>query len=102
MDVDKAIAVAVKTGKVLFGANSAIRGAKTGRVKLVILASNCPKNVKEDVEYYCRLSDIPIMTYKGTSADLAALCGKPFLVSALSIREAGDSDILNIVKGEEV
>ncbi len=101
IDVDKAIATAVKTGKVLLGANSAIQSAKTGRAKMIVLASNCPKAVKEDIEYYCKLSKIPVITYKGSSIDLAALCGKPFVVSALSIREPGDSEILRLVESAE-
>jgi large subunit ribosomal protein L30e len=101
IDIDKAIATAVKTGKVTFGANTAIYGAKTGRAKMIILASNCPKNIREDIEYYCKLSKIPLIVYKGSSMDLAAVCGKPYVVSALSIREPGDSEILELIeKGE--
>ncbi len=101
IDIDKAIATAVKTGKVSFGANSAIQNAKTGKVKLIILASNCPKTTQEDIEYYCRLSKVPLVTYKGSSMDLAAVCGKPFVISALSIREPGDSEILRLAESTE-
>ena len=101
IDVDKAIATAVKTGKVSFGANSAVQNAKTGKAKLIILASNCPKTVREDIEYYCKLSRVPLITHKGSSMDLAAICGKPFSVSALSIREPGDSEILKLTETVE-
>ena len=94
IDIDKAIATAVKTGKVSFGANAAMLNAKTGKAKMIILASNCPQDIKDDVEYYCKLSKIPVMTYKGASMDLAEVCNKPFIISALSIRETGDSEIL--------
>lgn len=43
IDIDKAISLAVKTGKVSFGANMALQNAKTGKAKMIILASNCPK-----------------------------------------------------------
>ncbi|RLG93028.1 50S ribosomal protein L30e [Candidatus Bathyarchaeota archaeon] len=102
INIDKAIATAVKTGKVLFGANHAIRSAKTGKAKLIVVAENCPSNVKSDIEYYCKLSNVPIIIYKGTSIDLGLLCGKPFVVSALTIRDPGDSDILKILKASEV
>ena len=95
-DLDKAITSAVKTGKVSFGANSALKNAKTGKSKLIVLAANCPKSLKEEIEYYCDLSDVPIMVYKGASLDLAALCNRPYAVSALSIRELGDSEILKV------
>ena len=98
MDVDKAIATAVKTGKVSFGANAALQNAKTGKAKLIILAANCPKDIKEQVEYYGKISKVPVMTYKGASMDLAMVCSKLFIISALSIRETGDSEILKVIE----
>ncbi len=101
MDLDKSIGAAVKTGKVLFGANSAIQSAKMGKAKMIVIASNCPQKIREDLEYYCKLSNIPLLVYKGTSFDLGAACGKPFIVSALTIREPGTSDILKFVETGE-
>ena len=101
IDVDKAIATAVKTGKVSFGANTALQNAKTGKAKMIILAANCPKNIKEQVEYYGKISKVPVMKYRGTSMDLAAICNKLFIISALSIRETGDSEILKLIESTE-
>lgn len=101
IDVDKAISAAVKTGKVSFGANAALQNAKTGKAKMIILAANCPKMVRQDIEYYCKLSKIPLLVYKNSSIDLAALCGKPFIISALSIREPGDSEILKLAENKD-
>jgi large subunit ribosomal protein L30e len=100
IDVDKAIATAVKTGKVTFGANAAVQNAKTGKARLIFLAANCPKPVRDDIERSCKLSQVPFMTYRGSSLDLATVCGKPFAVSALSIRESGDSEILKLIENE--
>jgi len=101
-DISKAIASTVKTGKVWFGANNAIKNVKMGKAKLVVIAENCPKNTREDIEYYCKLSRIPMIIYKGTSIDLGAVCGKPFMISALTIREPGDSDILKVTEATNV
>ena len=101
IDVDKAIATAVKTGKVSFGSNIALQNAKTGKAKMIVLAANCPKDIKEQVEYYGKISKVPIMTYKGTSIDLAAVCNRLFIISALSIRETGDSEILKLTENNE-
>ncbi len=100
IDINKAIATTVKTGKILFGTNNAAKNAKTRRAKLIIVASNCPQKIREDIEHYCKLSNIPVTIYKGTSIDLGAVCGKPFRVSALTIREQGDSDILKLAEAE--
>ena len=101
IDVDKAIVSVVKTGKVSFGANEALQNAKSGKAKMIVLASNCPKDIKEQVEFYGKISKVPVMTYKGTSIDLATLCNKLFIISALSIRETGDSEILKVIENNE-
>jgi ribosomal protein L30E len=43
-----------------------------------------------------------MIVYRGSSLDLAATCGKPFIVSALSIREPGDSEILKLTETAEL
>jgi large subunit ribosomal protein L30e len=98
IDVNKAIATTVKTGKIQFGANSALKSARTRKAKLIVLASNCPQKTREEIEYYCNLSKIPVSIYNGDSLDLGAVCGKAFEVSALSIREPGESNILKITE----
>jgi len=98
IDVEKAIGAAVKTGKVSFGANLAIKSAKSGRAKLILLASNSPRELVDDINYYTKLSNIPVVIYKGSSIDLGMVCGKPFMVSALTVREVGDSDIMGLVE----
>jgi large subunit ribosomal protein L30e len=102
IDVGKAITTTVKTGKVLFGVQSAINNARTGKAKLIIVAANCPQKTRENIHYYCRLSSIPMITYKGPSIELGAVCGKPFTVSALTIKEQGNSDILKLAEATNV
>ena len=94
----KAIVSTVKTGKIQFGAKSALSSARTKKAKLIIVAANCPPLFGEGIEHYCRLSQIPVILYKGTSLDLGAVCGKPFEVSALTVKEPGDSNILKITE----
>lgn len=101
-DINKAIIATVKTGKILFGAQSAINNAKIGKSKLIIVAANCPQKTHEDIKYYCKLSDIPMIIYNGTSIELGAVCGKPFMVSALTIKEQGDSNILKLAEATNV
>ncbi|UCC34124.1 MAG: 50S ribosomal protein L30e [Candidatus Bathyarchaeota archaeon] len=96
MDINKAIATAIRTGKVLIGAKSALESVKTGKARLIIVATNCPQKTREDIAYYCGLSDIPLIAYNGTSVDMGAVCGKSFMVSVLTLREPGDSEILKL------
>ncbi|MEM2593824.1 MAG: ribosomal L7Ae/L30e/S12e/Gadd45 family protein, partial [Candidatus Bathyarchaeia archaeon] len=62
-ELNRSIAIAVKTGKVLFGSNSTIKSIMSGRARLVVIASNCPKDIREKIEYYCKLSEIPLVVY---------------------------------------
>ena len=46
IDIDKAIASAVKTGKVSFGANAALLNAKTGKAKMISFGFQLSKKHK--------------------------------------------------------
>jgi large subunit ribosomal protein L30e len=89
--------MSVKTGKILFGAVSALNSAITGKARMVIVANNCPQNVRDKIKYFCKISKIPFITFNKTSLELGRICNKPFVVSALAIRDPGDSDILEIM-----
>jgi large subunit ribosomal protein L30e len=97
MDVDRGIRVAVDTGNVTLGSEKSIQGLKLGKGKLVIIAQNCPRNIREDVMHYSKLSEIPVYSYQGTSVDLGSVCGKPFTVATLTIKDPGDSTILEVM-----
>ena len=97
MDIDRGIRVAVDTGNVILGSKRTIQSLKLGKGKLVGMASNIPEDLKEDIEYYAKLSEIPVYTHEGTSVELGSVCGKPFTVGALLIQDPGDSTILEMV-----
>jgi len=97
MDVDRGIRVAVDTGSVTLGSEKSIQALKLGKGQLVIIAENCPREIKEDVEHYSQLSEIPVYTYEGSSVDLGSVCGKPFTVATMIISDPGDSTILELM-----
>jgi large subunit ribosomal protein L30e len=96
MDVERAIRVAVDTGKVILGSKKTIQAIKFGEGELVVMAANAPKTLKEDIERYSQLSNVPVHTFDGSSVELGSICGKPFTVSALMVQEPGDSNILEL------
>ena len=96
IDVNKQIQIVLRTGKVALGAKEALESAKFAKAKLLILAANCPENERRDITYYAKQSSVPVHIYAGTSIDLGSACGKNFVVSALTIREPGDSEILKL------
>ncbi|AYK15721.1 MAG: 50S ribosomal protein L30e [Methanosarcina flavescens] len=90
INVDKSLIKAVKTGKVIIGANRTIDAAAEGTAKMVILASNCPEDIKQKVQ----ATNVPVLEYEGTSVELGPVCGKPFTIAAMAILDVGESDIL--------
>ena len=98
IDINKAITTTAKSGKIQIGASTALKNAKAKKAKLILLASNCPPKIRTDIEYHCKLSKIPMMVFKGESSDLGALCGKSFNISAISIKDPGDSNILKVTE----
>ncbi|MFX0067841.1 MAG: 50S ribosomal protein L30e [Promethearchaeota archaeon] len=98
IDVDKALRIAIKSGKIIIGSKRTLEDMKKGRTKLIIIASNTPSEIAQDVEYYAKLSRVPIFVYPGSSWDLGSVCGKPFMVSTLAITDPGDSDILKLAE----
>ncbi|MCQ6253750.1 50S ribosomal protein L30e [Methanocaldococcus sp.] len=101
MDVNRAIRLAVDTGKVILGSRRTIKFIKHGEGKLVVIAGNIPKDLEEDVKYYAKLSNIPVYQHKITSLELGAVCGKPFPVAALLVLDEGLSNIMELVEKKE-
>ena len=101
VDINKQIRMAVKTGKVGFGSKDAITSAGFARAKMIILAKNIREAERDEIQHNAGQSDIPIFVFPGSSLDLGAVCEKPFPVSAIVVREAGDSEVLKLVAEKE-
>lgn len=94
MDASREIRRAVDTGKVIFGTRRTMRAIRNKDAKLVIVVSNTPKEIVDDIERYTRISKIPVHHFAGTGIELGTLCGKPFIVSVMGILAAGESNVL--------
>jgi large subunit ribosomal protein L30e len=97
VDINKQIRMAVKTGKVGFGSKDAITSTGFSRAKMIILAKNIRDAEREEIQHNAEQSEIPIYVFPGSSLDLGAVCEKPFPVSAIVVREPGDSEVLKLV-----
>ncbi|VVC02888.1 50S ribosomal protein L30e [Candidatus Burarchaeum australiense] len=96
MDVEKNLRMAIESGKVEFGTRSGVRSA--AKAKLVLVSSNCPSAIRKKVEEQCAKSGAALVTYKGTSVELGAVCGKPFPISIFTVLDAGSSGVLEMGK----
>ncbi len=99
VDLARELQTTLRTGKVVIGSRRTIKAVLNGKPKLVIVAANAPTDVRRDLEVYCKLANIPLYVFPGTSWDLGGLCRKPFMVAALAILDPGESSIMDLVKG---
>ena len=94
----RAIRKCVDSGKVEFGTNSGVKKALSGRARLLVLASNCPAQVAQDAQRFCKLSGVPFMKYGGTSMELGTIAGRPHPIAMLCVLDEANSGILELVK----
>lgn len=97
IDISRELQVAISTGKVLIGHRSTRKALLNGQAKVVILAANAPAGIKSDIEYYAKLSGVPVFVFPGSSLELGTAAKKPFKISALVVVDPGQSEILKVV-----
>jgi large subunit ribosomal protein L30e len=98
INMERALRTAINSGKVLFGANSAIKAAKHGEAKLIIISNNCPSDLQKKLIRYAELANLSIYKFKGTNEELGAICRRPHSISTLVIKDPGTSNILELGK----
>ncbi len=97
-DFARELQMVLKTGTVVIGSKNTIKLAKLGKAKLIIIAANAPPEIKKDLKYYAKLSNIPVYEFPGTNMELGAICGKPFSIASMAIVDPGQSNIIELIK----
>ncbi len=99
LNLDSELYLAFKSGKVILGAKKVIKLLKTGEQtpKVVVVASNAPSPMKEEIEYLAKLANVPLIEYQGKSIDLGRAFKRPFFVSAAAILDPGESKIMEML-----
>ncbi len=77
----------IKSEKAVLGTQRTLKLLKQGTVEQIFLSSNCPEQVKKDVEYYAKLAGVSVTFLKYPNDEVGILCKKPYPVSVLSISQ---------------
>jgi large subunit ribosomal protein L30e len=77
----------IKSEKAVLGTQRTLKLLKQGALEQVFLSSNCPEDVKKDVEYYAKLAGVPVTALRYPNDEVGILCKKPYPVSVLSISQ---------------
>jgi len=94
MDIHRALRQVVQTGEVHFGVRQAKKALRDRTAQLIVVPENIPDSTLDELR---NISQVPMVRFAGTNFELGTVCGKPFSVSALTVIEAGDSDIMDSV-----
>lgn len=73
------------TKKIVIGTKEVARLLKQGKVKKVLITSNCPNDVKEDIGNYAKLSKAELVQIDIPNDELGVVCKKPFSISVVGI-----------------
>ena len=78
---------AIKNEKIIIGTKTVMKNLKNGKLEKIIISLNVPKEIKEDLEHYSKISKININEFDGTSVKLGEFCGKPFNILVVGIKK---------------
>jgi large subunit ribosomal protein L30e len=95
------LSLVTKSGKYSLGIEQTLKSLRSGVAKLVIYASNVSPTHKALIEYYAMLSHCEILPFDGDNVDLGTACGKYFRSSVIAIIDAGESEILEMIKNKK-
>jgi len=75
----------LKQENLIIGTERTLKQMKLGNVETVLLSTNCPQKVIDDIDYYAKLSDIEKVELNYPNDELGVICKKPFSISVLSL-----------------
>lgn len=87
MTLRNEIGSAVKSDKVIIGYKQTIKNIKIGSVKLIVIANNIPEELKKKIEHNAKIGGIKMEVFNGSSKELGVVCGRPFPISVIAIRD---------------
>lgn len=70
--------------KLVVGSNKTLKELKKGNVKSVFLASNCPKDLKSEIETNAKMEKAEVSILETNNEELGVVVKKPFAVSVVS------------------
>lgn len=85
-----------KTGKFILGYKAVSASVKGS--KIILCSSSLNQDHLSNIQEMCKASGVPMSRIETNSLGLAKLIGKPFRVSALSIKNQGDADLAVIIE----
>jgi ribosomal protein L30E len=94
--LSKVLKEAMKGGKYTVGAKETIYGMKGA--KALLLTRSVPAGLSAKLREEAAKHNVTVVDLPITSAEMARMVGRPFSVSAVSLRSVSEADIKQIMK----
>ena len=75
----------LETEKIVIGAERVGKLLKQGKIKKVMITSNCREDVKEGIESYAKISKTEFVQLEIENDELGIACKKPFSISVVGV-----------------
>ena len=82
----KEIRTILEKNKAVLGTERTMKKLKSGEIKKIFTASNCPENIKKDLQHYSKISEVEIIETDYTNEMLGEICKKPFFISLIGVK----------------
>ena len=93
--IEKITREAISSKKYRAGTREVLKSIKG--TKLLIVSESIGQKLKEKLEKQASSSNIPMYHFRGSSLQLARLCGVPYRVSAISLKTGNIEDINEVL-----
>ena len=77
----------LQDGKVIVGKERVLKHLRGKGLAKVFLASNCPKDLKEDIVTFAKLVKVPVIELVLSNEELGLFCKKNFFIAVLATTE---------------
>lgn len=75
----------LQADKAIIGSGKTLKALQMKKLKKVFLASNCPVQLKDDLLYYGKLANVPIVELELDNEELGVVCKKNFFIAVIGI-----------------
>jgi large subunit ribosomal protein L30e len=97
--LEKIAREAISSKKYKVGTREVMKSIKG--TKLLIISESMGQKLKEKLENQASNSSIPLYYFRGSSLQLARLCGVPYRVSAISLKTGNIEDINEVLNDKD-
>jgi large subunit ribosomal protein L30e len=97
--LEKLAREAISLNKYRAGSREVMKSIKGS--KLIIISDSMVSGLRNGLERDADVLKVPVYHFRGTSLQLARLCGAPYRISAISLKTGNVEDINNIMQETE-